>query len=75
MMLDFVSNPDSPFYRSQTFGHILDFATTHDHRCRLDEHKGHRRMTVADVPSVDCALVTLRRMLEEGEEKSQAIGK
>ena len=72
MMLYFVSNPDSPFYRSQTFGHILDFATTHDHRCRLDEHKGHRRMTVADVPSVDCALVTLRRMLEEGEEKSQA---
>ncbi len=75
MMLYFVSNPDSPFYRSQTFGHILDFATTYDYRCKLDEHKGHRRMTVADVPSVECALVTLRRMLEEEEEKSQAIGK
>ena len=33
------------------------------HRCRLDEPGGHRRMTIADVPTVECALTTLKHIL------------
>ena len=64
MTLYFVSNPDSPFYRNATFDRVLHFATTNYHRCKLDEPNGHRRMTVADVPSVECALTTLRLIVE-----------
>ena len=64
MTLSFVSNVNSPFYQSDTFGRIIQFATTSYSRCKLDESRGHRRMIVNDVPSVECALTTLRRILE-----------
>ena len=64
MTLSFVSNVNSPFYQSDTFGRIIQFATTSYGRCKLDELRGHRRMIVNDVPSVECALTTLRRILE-----------
>ena len=64
MTLSFVSNVNSPFYQSDTFGRIIQFATTSYSRCKLDELRGHRRMIVNDVPSVECALTTLRRILE-----------
>ena len=64
MTLSFVSNVNSPFYQSDTFGRIIQFATTSYSRCKLDESRGHRRMIVNDVPSVECALITLRRILE-----------
>ena len=69
MTLYFVSNPDSAYYRSDTFGHLIDYATGHYHRCRIDESGGRRRMTVGDVPSVELALVTLRHMLGTEDEK------
>ena len=65
MTLSFVSNPDSAFYRSDTFGRIIDYATHSYQRCRLDESKGHRRMIVNDVTTVESALLVLRRMLGE----------
>ena len=62
-----VSNPDSAFYRSDTFERIITFATNSYQRCKLDENRGHRRMIVNDVPTVEAALLTLRRIL--GDEK------
>lgn len=67
MSLYFVSNPDSAFYRSDTFERIITFATNSYQRCKLDESRGHRRMIVNDVPTVEAALLTLRRIL--GDEK------
>ncbi len=64
MTLSFVSNVNSPFYQSDTFGRIIQFATASYHRCKLDESRGHRRMIVNDVPSVECALTCLRKILE-----------
>ena len=63
MTLYFVSNPDSAFYRSDTFERIITFATGSYQRCKLDESRGHRRMIINDVPSVETALITLKRML------------
>jgi len=65
MTLYFVSNPDSPFYRSDTFGRIISYATSSYKRCKLDERAGHRRMIVADVSTVEAALLSLRKMLGE----------
>lgn len=71
MTLSFVSNPDSAFYRSDTFGRIIEFATNSYQRCRLDESKGHRRMIVNDVTSVEAALKVLQLMLGPTDMKQQ----
>lgn len=65
MTLYFVSNPDSAFYRSDTFGRIINFATNSYRRCKLDESAGKRRMTVNDVTSVEMALLAMKTILGE----------
>lgn len=67
MTLYFVSNPDSAFYRSDTFGRIINFATNSYRRCKLDESAGKRRMTVNDVTSVEMALLAMKTILGETE--------
>ena len=67
MTLYFVRNVDSPFYQSDTFERIITFATNSYRRCKLDENRGHRRMIVNDVPSVELALKTLKNMSGKGE--------
>lgn len=64
MMLYFVSNTDSPFYRSESFGRIINYATTNFRRCKLDEQKGKRRMTVRDIKSVQQALNIMQQLTE-----------
>lgn len=65
MTLYFVSNPDSAFYRSDTFGRIITYATNSYRRCKLDESAGKRRMTVNDVTSVEMALLAMKTILGE----------
>lgn len=65
MTLYFVSNPDSAFYRSDTFGRIITYATNSYRRCKLDESAGKRRMTVGDVTSVETALLAMKTILGE----------
>ncbi len=65
MTLYFVSNTDSIFYQSDTFGRIINYASTHFHHCELGELKGKRRMIVRNIRSVEAALVALREMLGE----------
>lgn len=64
MTLYFVSNTNSPFYKSDTFAKIINFATNSYQRCKLDENHGHRRMIINDVPSVELALKTLKNIKE-----------
>lgn len=59
MTLYFVRNTESAFYQSDTFERIINFATNSYQRCKLDENRGHRRMIINDVPTVEAALVTL----------------
>ncbi len=63
MTLYFVGDTDSPFYGSDTFGRIIDYATHNYRRCRLDEKNGKRRMTITGVNSVEQALQTMQVML------------
>lgn len=62
MTLYFVRNPESAFYKSDTFERIINFATNSYQRCKLDENRGHRRMIINDVPTVEAALLTLRNI-------------
>lgn len=65
MLLHFVSHPDSPFYASAAFDHIIHYATTHFRSCELREDNGRRRMTVRGIKRVEDAVATLREMLDE----------
>ena len=59
MFLYFVSKTDSPYYQSDTFGSIIDYATRNVMRCNLREQNGKRSMVIADVPTVGEAVNVL----------------
>lgn len=73
MTLYFVSNPDSAYYQSDTFEQVINFATHSYHRCKLDEQRGHRRMIINDVPTVESALIVLHNILTPSESSSNDI--
>ena len=60
MIMQFVSNANSPFFQSQTFGRVIAYATRELRRCELREVKGRRLMHVMQVPSVEEAVNILR---------------
>ena len=53
MFLYFVQNANSPYYESDTFGKVIEFATQNVKRCSLREQNGKRSMVIADVPTVE----------------------
>ena len=59
MFLYFVSQPDSPYYQSDVFGRVIDYATKNLRRCNLREQNGKRSMVVTDVPTVAEAVAVL----------------
>ena len=65
MYLYFVSNPDSPYYQSETFGEVLNFMTQNVRRCNLREANGKRSMVVSDIPSVGAALSICQSILSD----------
>ena len=76
MFLYFVQNPESPYYQSEVFDHIIDYATHEVRRCNLREmpapsgQRGLRRsMVIADVPTVEeavCVLQTIAKPNKDG---------
>ena len=65
MQMQFVSNTDSPFYRSAAFSKVLHFINHHLRRCTLKESKGRNMMHVAGVPTVGEAVYILREIINE----------
>ena len=62
MIIQFVSNQESPYYQSETFGRILTYVTQHYHRCHLKEIRGRRVMHIEQVASAAEAVQLLREM-------------
>ena len=60
MIMQFVSNANSPYYQSPVFGSVIAYATRELRRCELREVKGRRLMHVLKVPSVEEAVRVLR---------------
>ncbi len=63
MTLFFVSDTSSAFYKSATFGNVINYAMQHIHRCKLEETKGKRKMQVANIPTPEAAIKVLDEML------------
>lgn len=65
MLLYFVSNVESPYYRSSAFDRVLNYIARHPRRCNLREARGKRSMVVTGVTTVAEALALLKEMGEE----------
>jgi transcription-repair coupling factor (superfamily II helicase) len=63
MTLFFVSNADSPFYRSEAFDRILSFVAQNPRRCNFREVNGKRSMVIANIPTVASAVQLLQQMV------------
>ena len=56
MQMQFVSNAESPFYRSEMFSRVLNYVTSHVQRCVLKEKNGKRFLRIDPVESVEEAV-------------------
>ena len=56
MQMQFVSNAESPFYRSEMFSRVLNYVTSHVQRCVLKEKNGKRFLRIDPVESVEKAV-------------------
>ncbi len=65
MTLFFVSNPNSPYYRSAAFDSILSYIASHPRRCNLREHNGKRSIVISDVKTVGAGVEVLREIMEK----------
>jgi len=63
MYLYFVGEQNVAYYRSDTFGRILQYLQTYPERCRLRQTAGKRSIVVSGVASVADALAILRAIL------------
>lgn len=62
MQMQFVSNPESAYYKSQAFGRALNYISSHTRRCNLKEARGHRFMIVTGITLVGDALEVLKEI-------------
>ena len=62
MSMFFVSNPNSPFYQSDTFDRILQFVAMNPRRCNFREANGKRSMIISDIPTVEAAVKLLAQI-------------
>ena len=64
LFLYFVSNVHSPFYQSDVFGRIIEYATMNVRRCNLREKEGKRSMVIAEVPTVGEGVKVLKAIIQ-----------
>ena len=53
---------ESPFYQSQAFDRIIQFANANAHRCRMEESSTRASLLISDVGSVREAVELLKRI-------------
>lgn len=63
MTLFLVSNGESPYYQSESFGKLIDYMMKYPRQCDLREKNGKRSMIVKSVPNVETAVSILREMV------------
>ena len=63
LTLFLVSNADSAYYQSDTFGCLLNYMTQHFSTCKIAETNGKRRLTISNVDTIDALLAVLREMV------------
>lgn len=64
MVCHFISNPQSPFYQSPTFGKVLQYVQTHHQTCRMKEGNNRLSLTFEKVKTVKKAKEILAGVVE-----------
>ena len=62
MIVHFVGEPNSPYYKSDTFMNMLRYVTQHPDRFVLKQHNNRLAMTVRQVKDVEAAYKTLQQL-------------
>lgn len=65
MVCHFISNPQSPFYQSATFGRVLQYVQTHHQTCRMKEGNNKLSLTFEKIKTVKKAKETLAGVVED----------
>lgn len=63
MTLYFVSNLESPYYQSRSFGKVIEYMSKNPRYCNLREQNGKRSMVVQHVTTVKDAVAILQEMV------------
>jgi transcription-repair coupling factor (superfamily II helicase) len=63
----FISNPQSPFYETDTFTKVLDHIQRHGNNCRLNEQNDRLRIFFSEVKHIKDAFEQVSRILQTGE--------
>ena len=64
LQMQFVSNVQSPFYKSTMFSKVINYVTSHVKRCNLKEKNSKRYLRISDIRSVEQAVEILNDMLK-----------
>ncbi len=62
LQMQFVSNAQSPFYRSEMFSKVLGYVTSHVKRCNLKEKNSKRYLRISEINSVEEAVNILEEI-------------
>jgi transcription-repair coupling factor (superfamily II helicase) len=64
MIAYFISNNDSPYYKSDVFGKILQYMQQHPRNSKLRENQGKRSMIMDPVTTISKAFQILKQITE-----------
>ena len=64
LQMQFVSNVQSPFYKSTMFSKVINYVTSHVKRCNLKEKNSKRYLRISDIRSVGQAVEILNDILK-----------
>ncbi len=65
LIANFISDPESGFYRSALFISIMNYVNHHQRKMSVRQKESKLRLTIADVRSVKTAIEVLQGMLQE----------
>lgn len=65
MRLIFVSDAANPFFSSNAFDRIIQYAMSNPKTCRLEEKEGRRSMVIDGIPNVETAISVVQGLIQE----------
>ena len=73
LQMQFVSNLNSAYYKSNAFGKCIDYIAANPRRCNIKEKNGKRSMIVSNIKTVGDAVFVLREIDKEQEAKKNFV--
>ncbi|MFW5821347.1 MAG: hypothetical protein ACOCWA_08655, partial [Bacteroidota bacterium] len=64
LVLFFIADPESSFYRSDAFSKVLSFVQARSRKVKMRENNNRLSLTLRDVPTISRAIEILRALLE-----------